>query len=61
MDLRTGAVVAPAFLAEKYEEGLYVTFRYNASARFRFNQAHSDTGDLDGWPPRPLLSGVFFD
>ena len=60
-DLATGATIAPAALVEDFEDGVYATFRYNASARFRFNQVHSEAGDRGGWAPPPMVSAVFFD
>ena len=60
-DLGTGATIAPAALVEDFEDGVYATFRYNASARFRFNQVHSEAGDRGGWAPPPMVSAVFFD
>lgn len=41
--------------------GVYVTYELAGSARLRLVEAPSAAGNKRGFPPRPVISGVFFD
>ena len=54
-------VAAPMVLLEDFDSGVYVTYTIAGPARFRFLQVPSAEGLLNGFPPRPVVSAVFFD
>ena len=54
--------IAPMVLVEDFATtGKYVTYTVAGSLRFRFVQVPSPKGNVKGIPPRPVVSGVFFD
>jgi len=63
-DGTTLKTIAPMVLVEDHSGGVYVTYTYSGSMFFRFVEAPSAKG-LAKWnqpyPPRPTVSGVFFD
>jgi alpha-L-rhamnosidase len=61
-DGRTLHTISPMILVEDFSAvGAYVTIEYNGPMRIRFNEVPSPKGNKLGFPPRPVLSGVFFD
>jgi|EP01049_Picozoa_sp_SAG25_P001712 hypothetical protein len=53
--------VAPMAFVEDFANGKYVTWTARGSLRFRFIEIPSPLGNIKGIPPRPTVSGVFFD
>ena len=51
-DLETHQIIAPVQIVRNYEQGVYLTYRYNRSVRFRVNHVRG---------PNAVLSAVFFD
>jgi alpha-L-rhamnosidase len=51
-DLETRRIIAPVQIVRNYEQGVYLTFRYKGSVRFRVNHVRG---------PNAVLSAVFFD
>ena len=41
--------------------GTYVTYRYTGGMRFRLEQVHAAASDRAGFPPRSMVSAVYFD
>ena len=41
--------------------GVYVSYRCSAGLRFRLEQVHAAGSDRAGYPPRSMVSAVFFD
>lgn len=61
-DGKTLRTIAPMILVQDFATtGVYVTYEYAGSMWIRFNEVPSSIGNSGGFPPRPVLSGVFFD
>ena len=63
MDMRTLKTVAPmAYVTpDAFVGGAYVTYRYTGGMRFRLEQVHAAGSDRAGFPPRSMVSAVYFD
>jgi hypothetical protein len=61
MDGKTQKTIAPMVLIEDFADGVYATYSYNGPMMLRINQVPSAAGLIKGFPPRPTVSGVFFD
>ena len=44
-----------------FDGGAYITYSYNGGIRFRLEQVHDRTSDRKGFPPRSMVTAVFFD
>jgi alpha-L-rhamnosidase len=51
-DLETRQMVSPVKIVRQYQQGNYLTYRYNRSVRFRINHIRG---------PNAVLSAIFFD
>ena len=63
MDLTTLQTIAPmAFVKpDAFIGGAYITYRYTGGMRFRLEQVHAAASDRAGFPPRSMVSAVYFD
>jgi|TARA_B110000977_G_C10724174_1_gene356403 hypothetical protein len=63
MDIKTLQTIAPmAFVKpDAFVGGTYVTYRYTGGMRFRLEQVHAAASDRAGFPPRSMVSAVYFD
>ena len=55
--------IGPMALVEDFAGGAYVTYTRTTggSMAFRILEVPSRAGTVNGLPPRPVVSGVFFD
>ena len=53
--------IAPMALVEDFAEGKYVSYTVTGTVRFRLIELPSKDGNVKGIPPRPIVSGLFFD
>jgi hypothetical protein len=53
--------IAPMALVEDFAGGQYVKYTVIGTVRFRLIELPSEEGNVKGIPPRPVLSGLFFD
>jgi hypothetical protein len=53
--------IAPMALIEDYAGGKYVSYTVTGTVRFRLIELPSKDGNIKGIPPRPTVSGLFFD
>ena len=63
MDLTSLKTIAPmAFVTpDAFNGGAFVRYSYAGGVRFRLEQVHAARSDRAGFPPRPMISAVFFD
>ena len=63
MDLTSLQTIAPmAFVTpDAFNGGAFIRYSYTGGIRFRLEQVHNLKSDRRGFPPRSMISAVFFD